>query len=56
MIQRALDQMQVAGFLLEPGGECMAEEVERNGAADADFREPPSKSQLDLPLPQPQAG
>ena len=47
--ERPLDHVQIAGLFVEPGGEGVAERVDRNPPVDADLVEPLGEPQLDLP-------
>ena len=53
MPQRPLNEVQIAGFLVQPGGECVAEGMQGNWPVDSGFLKPPGKPKLDLPGTQP---
>jgi hypothetical protein len=49
MSQRPLDEVQVAGLFIKPGGESVAEGMERDWPVDSGFLEPLGGPELDLP-------
>jgi len=55
MPERPLDEVEIPGFLVQPGGEGVTEGMDREWSGDSGLLDPPGEVQLDLPAAKPLA-